>query len=63
MSLNKMKQMYPNHVFIVRLGKDLQAQTVRLHYEAEANTAMSGSLRGNLLHWDTADGPLKINTH
>ena len=59
MSLNKMKQMYPNHVFIVRLGKDLQAQTVRLHYEAEANTAMSGSLRGNLLHWDTADGPLK----
>ena len=59
MNLNKMKQMYPDHVFIVRLGKDLQAQTIRLHYEAEANTAMSGSLRGNLLHWDTADGPLK----
>ena len=57
--INTMKQMYPDHVFVVRLGRDLQANTLRQHYEAEANNAMSKSLRGNLLHWETADGPLK----
>lgn len=65
-NLAKMQKEYPNHAFVVKLGKDLQENTVRLHYEAEATTALSKSLRGNLLHWESVDGPLKssiINSH
>ncbi len=64
--ITKAMPMYPNHVFSTRLGKDLQEETLRMHYEAEANQAMSKNLRGNLLHWETADGPLKaslVNSH
>ena len=58
-NLSSLSKKYSNYVFVTKLSKDLDTNVRRQHYEAEAEVAMSKSLRGNLLYWETVDGPLK----
>jgi len=58
-NLRSLENKYPNYVFVTKLSKDLDTNIRRQHYEAEAEVAMSKSLRGDLLYWETVDGPLK----
>ena len=58
-NLTSLENQYPNYVFVTKLSKDLDTNVRRQHYEAEAEVSMSKSLRGDLLHWETVDGPLK----